>query len=78
MLQMEGDTKGSGKGGEGSGRKDGVHPGPNAQLAYQGSFSQGINYENSQVKALSLSLSLSAHMHIVYDGILNALLMRNS
>ncbi|KAF5953834.1 hypothetical protein HYC85_006690 [Camellia sinensis] len=27
----EGDTKGSGKGGEGSGRKDGVHPGPNAQ-----------------------------------------------
>ncbi|XP_028066441.1 nuclear transcription factor Y subunit B-1-like isoform X1 [Camellia sinensis] len=46
--EMEGDTKGSGKGGEGSGRKDGVHPGPNAQLAYQGSFSQGINYGNSQ------------------------------
>ncbi|XP_031384367.1 nuclear transcription factor Y subunit B-1-like isoform X2 [Punica granatum] len=48
--EMEGDTKGSAKSGDGSVKKDGsgVHPGPNAQLVHQGSFSQGISYPNSQ------------------------------
>ncbi|XAR50988.1 hypothetical protein NMG60_11005473 [Bertholletia excelsa] len=49
--EMEGDTKGSAKGGEGSSKKDGVQPGQNAQLAHQGSFSQGMNYGNSQSQA---------------------------
>ncbi|XP_054776683.1 nuclear transcription factor Y subunit B-10-like isoform X2 [Prosopis cineraria] len=47
LLQMEGDTKGSAKGGEVSTKKD-VQPSPNAQLAHQGSFSQGVSYTNSQ------------------------------
>ncbi|KAK4769151.1 hypothetical protein SAY86_027301 [Trapa natans] len=48
--EMEGDTKGSAKGGDSSAKKDGsgVHPGGNAQLVHQGSFSQGISYPNSQ------------------------------
>ncbi|XP_027927125.1 nuclear transcription factor Y subunit B-10 [Vigna unguiculata] len=45
--EMEGDTKGSAKGGETSAKKD-VQPGPSAQLAHQGSFSQGVSYTNSQ------------------------------
>ncbi|KAK4757684.1 hypothetical protein SAY87_018985 [Trapa incisa] len=46
----EGDTKGPAKGGDCSSKKDGsgVHPGGNAQLVHQGSFSQGISYPNSQ------------------------------
>ncbi|KAL4310593.1 hypothetical protein GQ457_01G016810 [Hibiscus cannabinus] len=43
----EGDTKVSAKGGETFAKKD-VQPGPNAQLAHQGSFSQGVYYGNSQ------------------------------
>ncbi|XLR68698.1 hypothetical protein HN51_015751 [Arachis hypogaea] len=43
----EGDTKGSAKGGDASAKKD-VQPSPNVQLAHQGSFSQGVNYTNSQ------------------------------
>ncbi|KAK3038393.1 hypothetical protein RJ639_030559 [Escallonia herrerae] len=45
----EDDTKGSAKG-DGPSRKDGVQPSPNAQLSHQGSFSQGMNYGNSQVQ----------------------------
>ncbi|CAK9164783.1 unnamed protein product [Ilex paraguariensis] len=47
----EGDTKGSAKGGDGPAKKDGVQPSPNAQLAHQGSFSQALNYGNSQSQA---------------------------
>ncbi|XVF07970.1 hypothetical protein REPUB_Repub06bG0185000 [Reevesia pubescens] len=43
----EGDTKGSAKGGDTSIKRD-VQPSPNAQLAHQGSFLQGVNYGNSQ------------------------------
>nr|KJB46565.1 hypothetical protein B456_007G374600 [Gossypium raimondii] len=43
----EGDAKGSAKGGDASAKKD-VQPGPNGQLVHQGSFSQGVNYGNSQ------------------------------
>ncbi|XP_017407095.1 nuclear transcription factor Y subunit B-1 isoform X1 [Vigna angularis] len=46
----EGDSKGSAKGGESSSKRD-VYPNPNVQvenLAHQGSFSQGVNYTNSQ------------------------------
>ncbi|KAK8553098.1 hypothetical protein V6N13_141698 [Hibiscus sabdariffa] len=43
----EGDTKGSAKSGETFAKKD-VQPGPNVQLAHQGSFSQGVYYGNSQ------------------------------
>lgn len=46
--EMEGDTKGSGKLGEGSTRKEGAQPLPSTQLAHQGSFSQGMHYGNSQ------------------------------
>ncbi|KAB2046579.1 hypothetical protein ERO13_D01G206200v2 [Gossypium hirsutum] len=45
--EMEGDTKGSVKGGDTFAKKD-VQPGPNAQLVHQGSFSQGVYYGNSQ------------------------------
>ncbi|KAF4369280.1 hypothetical protein CsatB_017064 [Cannabis sativa] len=50
--EMEGDTKGSAKGGDSStsSKKD-IHPSPNAQIAHQGSFSQGVNYANSQSQA---------------------------
>lgn len=51
--EMEGDTKGSAKAGDGSAKKDavGVQPGPNAQIAHQGSLSQGANYVNAQSQA---------------------------
>lgn len=55
--EMEGDTKGSAKGGEGSGRKDGVQSGPNVQLLHQSSFSQGMNYGNSQSQAQHMMAS---------------------
>nr|XP_008369798.1 nuclear transcription factor Y subunit B-1-like isoform X2 [Malus domestica] len=45
--EVEGDTKGSGKGGDSSSKKD-AQPSPNPQIARQGSFSQGGNYSNSQ------------------------------
>ncbi|XP_052176494.1 nuclear transcription factor Y subunit B-8-like [Diospyros lotus] len=49
--EMEGDTKGSAKGGEGSAKRDGIQSGPSVQLAHQGSFSQGMSYGNSQSQA---------------------------
>ncbi|KAM0003723.1 putative transcription factor Hap3/NF-YB family [Helianthus debilis subsp. tardiflorus] len=48
--EMEGDTKGSGKGHEGSSKKDGVHPNHSAQLGHQNSYPQGLNYGNSQAQ----------------------------
>ncbi|GMY14684.1 nuclear transcription factor Y subunit B-8-like isoform X1 [Fagus crenata] len=45
--EMEGDTKGSAKGGEASAKKD-AQPSPNAQIGHQASFSQGVNYASSQ------------------------------
>ncbi|XWS59722.1 hypothetical protein CRYUN_Cryun08bG0146400 [Craigia yunnanensis] len=47
---MEGDTKGSAKGGDAFAKKD-VQPSSNAQLAHQVSFSQGVKYGNSQSQA---------------------------
>ncbi|KAA8534329.1 hypothetical protein F0562_031844 [Nyssa sinensis] len=49
--ELEGDVKGSTRGGDGSAKNDtvGAHLGPNAQFAHQGSFTQGMNYVNSQV-----------------------------
>ncbi|KAK4759536.1 hypothetical protein SAY87_022667 [Trapa incisa] len=48
--ELEGDTKGSAKGGEASARKDaaGVQHGPNPQIVHQGSFSQSMGYPSSQ------------------------------
>nr|XP_009620315.1 nuclear transcription factor Y subunit B-10-like isoform X3 [Nicotiana tomentosiformis]XP_016449856.1 PREDICTED: nuclear transcription factor Y subunit B-10-like isoform X3 [Nicotiana tabacum] len=46
--EMEGDTKGSAKTADGSAKRDGMQPSPSSQLAHQGSFSQGMNYGNSQ------------------------------
>ncbi|KOM26981.1 hypothetical protein LR48_Vigan347s003500 [Vigna angularis] len=54
----EGDSKGSAKGGESSSKRD-VYPNPNVQLAHQGSFSQGVNYTNSQVIDYSLLCNVS-------------------
>ncbi|KAJ6870982.1 hypothetical protein NC652_036601 [Populus alba x Populus x berolinensis] len=51
MMQMEGDTKGSAKAGDTSAKKD-VHPGPNAQISHQGSFSQGVSYGNSNTQGI--------------------------
>ncbi|KAL3531893.1 hypothetical protein ACH5RR_005414 [Cinchona calisaya] len=45
----EGDTKGSAKGVDGSAKRDGMQLGPSPLLAHQGSFSQGMNYGNSQL-----------------------------
>nr|POF05146.1 nuclear transcription factor y subunit b-8 [Quercus suber] len=53
----EGDTKGSAKGGESSAKKD-VQPSPNAQIAHQGSFSQGVNYATSQSQAQHLMIPM--------------------
>ncbi|KAK9756242.1 hypothetical protein RND81_01G083800 [Saponaria officinalis] len=47
--EMEGDTKGSAKGGESSGKRDAMgQPIPSVQLSHQGSFNQQMNYGNSQ------------------------------
>ncbi|GAB2272344.1 Nuclear transcription factor Y subunit B-8 [Dionaea muscipula] len=55
--EMEGDTKGSVKGGEGSSRKDTVGGQlPHAQLAHQGSFNQSMNYGNSQAQHLMIPM----------------------
>ncbi|WCJ34587.1 Nuclear transcription factor Y subunit B [Euphorbia peplus] len=51
----EGDTKGSTKGGETSIRKD-IQQSPNVQMAYQGSFSQGVNHSNSQVQHMMVPM----------------------
>ncbi|KAL2992401.1 hypothetical protein AAZX31_10G046900 [Glycine max] len=47
--EIEGDSKGSAKGGDASAKRD-VYQSPNGQVenvAHQGSFSQGVNYTNS-------------------------------
>ncbi|KAK4783992.1 hypothetical protein SAY86_018360 [Trapa natans] len=57
--EMEGDTRGSAKGGDGSSRKDGsgAHPSANGQqLVHQGSFNQDMSYPNSQLRLLFESL----------------------
>uniref|UniRef100_A0A164YGJ5 Uncharacterized protein n=1 Tax=Daucus carota subsp. sativus TaxID=79200 RepID=A0A164YGJ5_DAUCS len=54
---MEGDTKGSGKGAEGSSRKEGVQPVHQGQLVHQGSYPQGVIYGNSQVPLLSYAVA---------------------
>ncbi|KAI5665344.1 hypothetical protein M9H77_24667 [Catharanthus roseus] len=46
--EMEGDTKGSAKGADGSAKRDASQLGHSSQLAHHGSFTQGINYGNSQ------------------------------
>ncbi|GAB4856733.1 Nuclear transcription factor Y subunit B-10 [Ancistrocladus abbreviatus] len=50
IFETMGDTKGSAKGGETSGRKDAMmgQPVSNVQVSHQGSFSQAMNYGNSQ------------------------------
>lgn len=55
--ELEGDTKGSARSGDGSTRKDAVggqnaivaQPNSNAQFPHQGSFTQAMNYMNFQV-----------------------------
>uniref|UniRef100_A0A5B7B3Z9 Putative nuclear transcription factor Y subunit B-8 isoform X2 n=1 Tax=Davidia involucrata TaxID=16924 RepID=A0A5B7B3Z9_DAVIN len=56
--EMEGDTKGSAKGGDGSAKKDVVQPGPNAQFAQQDSFPQGMNYGSSQLQARQMMVPM--------------------
>lgn len=48
--ELEGDTKGSARGGEGSARKDvsGGQPGQNVQYVQQGSLTQPVGYMNPQ------------------------------
>ncbi|XP_021816658.1 nuclear transcription factor Y subunit B-10-like [Prunus avium] len=53
--EMEGDTKGSGKGGDSSSKKD-PQPSSNAQISRQGSFSQGGNYSNSQSQRMMVPM----------------------
>ncbi|XP_012082276.1 nuclear transcription factor Y subunit B-10 isoform X3 [Jatropha curcas] len=53
--EMEGDSKGSAKGGETSVKKD-VQPSPNVQISHQGAFSQGVNYANSQVQHMMVPM----------------------
>ncbi|XP_010667231.1 nuclear transcription factor Y subunit B-10 [Beta vulgaris subsp. vulgaris] len=56
--EMEGDTKGSAKGGEGSGKRDGMggQSAPNVQLAHQGSFNQSLSYGNSPAQHLMVPM----------------------
>ncbi|CAN4116983.1 unnamed protein product [Withania somnifera] len=42
------EMEGTAKAADGSSKRDGMQPGPNSQLAHQRSFSQGMNYGNSQ------------------------------
>ncbi|XP_052204883.1 nuclear transcription factor Y subunit B-1-like [Diospyros lotus] len=50
LSQLEGDTKGSTRGGDGSSKEVvGAQLPPNAQFAHQASFTQGMNYLNSQI-----------------------------
>ncbi|RDY04660.1 Nuclear transcription factor Y subunit B-8, partial [Mucuna pruriens] len=56
----EGDSKGSTKGGDASARRD-VYPSSNAQLVHQGSFSQGVNYTNSQPQAQHMIVPMQGH-----------------
>ncbi|KAJ1387673.1 hypothetical protein SESBI_39740 [Sesbania bispinosa] len=53
--EIEGDTKGSAKGGDASAKKD-VHLNSSAQLAHQGSFSQVVNYSNSQAQHMMVPM----------------------
>ncbi|KAM5559898.1 nuclear transcription factor Y subunit B-10 [Rosa sericea] len=53
--EMEGDTKGSGKGGESSSKKE-VQPSSIAQISHQGSFSQGASYSNSQTQQMMVPM----------------------
>ncbi|KAF5750354.1 nuclear transcription factor Y subunit B-10-like isoform X1 [Tripterygium wilfordii] len=48
--EMEGDTKGSAKGGDASAKKD-VQPSSLSQISHQRSFTQGVSYANSQSQA---------------------------
>ncbi|KAI3459029.1 hypothetical protein Pfo_015692 [Paulownia fortunei] len=50
--ELEGDTKGSVRGADGSAKKDaiGTQLHSDAQFAHQGSFSQGFSYSNSQIE----------------------------
>lgn len=50
FRELEGDTKGPAKAGDGSGKKDalGVQAGSSNQIAHQGSFTQDMNYIHSQ------------------------------
>ncbi|KAL3839616.1 hypothetical protein ACJIZ3_024207 [Penstemon smallii] len=53
--EMEGDSKGSAKGADGSARKDGLQqPSPSSQ----GSFTQGMNYGNSQPQAQHMMVQM--------------------
>ncbi|XP_061954221.1 nuclear transcription factor Y subunit B-10-like [Populus nigra] len=58
--EMEGDTKGSAKAGDTSAKKD-VHPGPNAQISHQGSFSQGVSYGNSNSQAPHMMVPMQSN-----------------
>lgn len=55
--EMEGDTKVAAKGGDASSKKD-VQTSPNAQIAHQGSFLQGVNYASSQSQAQHLMVPM--------------------
>ncbi|KAJ7977015.1 Nuclear transcription factor Y subunit B, partial [Quillaja saponaria] len=55
--EMEGDTKGTAKSGEPFAKKDGQQS-SNSQLSHQGSFSQGVNYTNSQAQAQHMMLPM--------------------
>nr|UYC36131.1 OF16205 [Phoebe bournei] len=48
FRELEGDTKGPAKVGDGSGRKDAVGAGSSNQMALQGSLTQDMNYMHSQ------------------------------
>ncbi|XP_004304397.1 PREDICTED: nuclear transcription factor Y subunit B-10-like [Fragaria vesca subsp. vesca] len=53
--EMEGDTKGSGKGGDSSSKKE-AQPSAIAQIPHQGSFSQGATYSNSQTQQMMVHM----------------------
>ncbi|GAB2300552.1 Nuclear transcription factor Y subunit B-8 [Dionaea muscipula] len=55
--EMEGDNKGSAKGGEGSSRKDAIGGQlPHAQFAHQGFFGQAMSYGNPQAQHLMVPM----------------------
>ncbi|KAJ8754098.1 hypothetical protein K2173_001996 [Erythroxylum novogranatense] len=55
--EMEGDTKGSAKGGDSSNKKDALLS-SNAQISHQGSFPQAVSYTSAQAQAQHLMVPM--------------------
>ncbi|KAG9453335.1 hypothetical protein H6P81_006239 [Aristolochia fimbriata] len=58
FREMEGDSKGPAKAGDGSAKKDGVQTASENQIGYQGSFTQGMGYTQAQTQGQHVMLPM--------------------